>query len=93
MILRFKKLNPCALLDKIIVSGIGFNTVTVISDCKQGEIIAENVTVNCLNEDVETIKSIAEKLDNNVQVITKTTLETRVEILENTINELILGGV
>ena len=64
MILHFSNINPCNLLDKIKENNIDINSIIVTNDRKENEVIAENIWVECKEQDVKIITSVAENLDN-----------------------------
>lgn len=64
MILEFKNINPCNLLDKIKETSIDIESIIVTNNRKLNEITAENTWVECKEQDVKIITNIAENLDN-----------------------------
>ena len=84
MKLKFKNINPNLLLDKISETDI--KNVRVTSTPSE-EKIRETVWVECLTEDAETIKSLAENLDNIEEKI-QLSEEERIKNLEGAIEDL-----
>lgn len=73
MILTFRNINPCLLVDKLAnkYSADYVNeNIIVKNDCEVGKKIANNVTVICQDKDVDFIKNTVESLENDIEITT-----------------------